>query len=91
MDDLDQGCPSAFAAFLLVFLEQLGKVEIGAEFSRLFSFIGMSTIRQLTRLTTASIGTFREEVYIAPGRGIGLQICTIHFYSSICQTFTISR
>lgn len=68
LDDLDQGCPSAFAAFLLVYLNRLEKIEIGAEFSRLFSFVGPSTIRQLTRLTTASIGTFRDEVYIAPGR-----------------------
>ncbi|KEQ61539.1 uncharacterized protein M437DRAFT_67006 [Aureobasidium melanogenum CBS 110374] len=68
MEDLDQGCPSAFAAFLLVYLERLENVEIGAEFSRLFSYIGESTMRQLTRLTTASIGTFRDEVYIGPGR-----------------------
>lgn len=68
MEDLDQGCPSAFAAFLLVYLERLEDVEIGAEFSRLFSYIGESTMRQLTRLTTASIGTFRDEVCIGPGR-----------------------
>ncbi|KAG9838038.1 hypothetical protein KCU98_g8406, partial [Aureobasidium melanogenum] len=68
LDDLDQGCPSALAAFLLVYLKRLEKVEIGAEFSRLFSFIGESTVRNLTRLTTASIGTFRDEVYMALGR-----------------------
>ncbi|KAG9678433.1 hypothetical protein KCU99_g1260, partial [Aureobasidium melanogenum] len=43
-------------------------VEISAEFSQLFSFIGLATIKELKHLTMASIGTFREEVYMAPSR-----------------------
>ncbi|KAI4729409.1 hypothetical protein E4T49_02776 [Aureobasidium sp. EXF-10728] len=66
--ELEQGSSSAFAAFLLVYLTRLETIEIGAEFSQLFSFIGISTIQELKRLKTASIGTFRDEVYMNTGR-----------------------
>ncbi|KAH0388226.1 hypothetical protein KCU92_g1072, partial [Aureobasidium melanogenum] len=68
LDELERGSSSAYAAFLLVYLQRLETVEISAEFSQLFSFIGLATIKELKHLTMASIGTFREEVYMAPSR-----------------------
>ncbi|THZ77779.1 hypothetical protein D6C85_01422 [Aureobasidium pullulans] len=66
--ELDKGSPSAFVALLLVYLENLEAVEMSAGFQRLFSFLGPYTLKSLTRLTTASIGAFLDEVFMGPGR-----------------------
>ncbi|THV74501.1 hypothetical protein D6D28_02522 [Aureobasidium pullulans] len=66
--ELDKGSPSAFVALLPVYLENLEAVEMSAGFQRLFSFLGPYTLKSLTRLTTASIGAFLDEVFMGPGR-----------------------
>lgn len=73
MDELDKGSSSAYAAFLLVYLQRLETAGISAEFSQLCSFIGIATIRELRYLTKIAIGTFREEVYMAPSRVPSIQ------------------
>lgn len=68
--ELDKGSPSAFAALLLMRLGNLQELEIGADFKQPLSYIGsISTLQQRLRsLTTVTIGTFREKVYMAHNR-----------------------
>lgn len=64
MTELDNGSPEAFAATLLLALNDLRKIDIGFDFGQPLELIGSPTILScFVHLTTISTGTFRDLIH----------------------------
>jgi hypothetical protein len=66
---LDNGCPHAFAALLLVCVPKLRSLDLGTRFQDSLQILGPRTLAHiLQELEIAIVGTVREKVWMGSGR-----------------------
>ncbi|KAI4763805.1 hypothetical protein E4T52_02477 [Aureobasidium sp. EXF-3400] len=66
---LEHGCPSAFAALVLICLPELQTIELGPGFQDALPIIGFDLLQQkLPHVLQASVGIFGETVRMGSGR-----------------------
>jgi hypothetical protein len=66
---LDNGCPHAFAALVLICIPGLRSLDLGPRFQDSFQILGPRTlIRTLQHLDVAAVGLARETVQMGSGR-----------------------
>ena len=66
---LDNGCPHAFAALLLVCIPDLRSLDLGPHFQDALQILGPRTlVRTLQHLDVAAVGVTRAKVWMGSGR-----------------------
>jgi hypothetical protein len=71
---LDNGCPQAFAALLLICVSDLRSLDMGLRFQDSLRILGFRTlVRTMHHLDTVSVGSTRETVFMGSTRGPATQ------------------